>query len=58
MYWYIQQNQCLNIKKHDEHNIHISMAPKLVGHPGNCQLCPCVKTALMYPMGCIYVIRL
>ena len=23
MYWYFQQNQCLNIKKHAVHNIHI-----------------------------------
>jgi hypothetical protein len=33
LYWYIQQNQCLNIKKHDVHNI--AWAPMLAGPPGN-----------------------
>jgi len=47
LYWYFQQNQCLNIKKHAIHNIHrLAWAPMLVGAPGNCPSCPCVKTAL------------
>jgi hypothetical protein len=35
LYWYFQENQCLNIKKHAVHNIHIlAWAPMIVGPPG------------------------
>ena len=43
MYWYFQQNQCLNIKKHIVHNKY-----RLAwGTLENCPVCPCVKTALI-----------
>jgi hypothetical protein len=44
LYWYFQQNHCLNIKKHAIHRL--AWGPMLVGPPGNCPVCPCVKTAL------------
>ena len=48
LYWYFQQNQCLNIKRHTVHNIHIlSWGTMLVGSPDNCPVCPYAKTALM-----------
>ena len=38
LYWYFQQNQCLNLKKkHAVHNIH-RLARS--GTPGNCPACP------------------
>jgi len=41
LYWYFQQNQCLNIKKHIVHNRH-----RLAWSPSdNCPVCPCAKTA-------------
>ena len=43
LYWYFQQNQCLNIKKHAVHRHGASI---LVGLSGSCPACPCVKTAL------------
>ena len=42
LYWYLQQNPCLNIKKDAVHNIHRFSW----GSPGNCLACPCSKTAL------------
>ena len=37
LYWYFQQNQRLNIKKHAIHNIHrLAWALMLVGSLGNC----------------------
>ena len=48
LYLHFQQNQCLNIKKHAVHNIHI-LAWGLIyacGPPGNCPVWPCVDTAL------------
>ena len=47
MYWYFQQNQCLSIKKHAVHSIHIlAWATMVVGAPDKCLACPCVKTSL------------
>ena len=50
LYWYFQQNQCLNIKNHAAYNIHVCIyqygIPLLVRPPGNCPLYPCIKTAL------------
>jgi len=48
LYWYPQQNQCLNIKKkHTAHNIHrLAWDPYARGAPDNCPACPCVKTTL------------
>ena len=38
LYWYFQQNQCLNIKKQAVHNIHIlSWGPILVGSRATAQ---------------------
>jgi hypothetical protein len=35
LYWYFQQNQCLSIKKHTVHSIHIlAMGPFARGAPG------------------------
>ena len=40
LYWYFQQNQCLNIKKdHDIHSIH-RLAGMVVS---SCPVCPCIK---------------
>ena len=37
----------LSIKKHAVHNIHrLAWASMPMGAPGNCPVCPCVKTAL------------
>ena len=48
LYWYFQQNKCLNInKKHVVHNIHIlAWATMVVGPPDKCLAFLCVKTAL------------
>ena len=47
LYWYFQQNQCLNIKnKPYTTYIDLHGTPMLMGPPGNCPACPCVKTAL------------
>ena len=48
MYWYFQQNKCLNIKKkHAVHNIHrLAWATMVVGPPDKYLACPRVKTAL------------
>ena len=47
LYWYVQQNQCLNIKNM-LYTIYIDYHgyPMLMGPSGNCPSCQCVKTAL------------
>ena len=47
LYWYFQQNQCLNIKKYAVYIIHRSARwPYARGALGNCPACPCAKMAL------------
>ena len=52
LYWYFQQNQCLSFEKNMlcTTNIDKHEARMVVGPPGNCPVCPCVKTALMSNM--------
>ena len=47
-YWYFQQNYCLNIKNM-LYTTYIDYRgdPMLVGPPGNCPSCQCIKTALV-----------
>ena len=33
LYWYFQYNRCLNIKKHDIHNIHRLARPPMCVEP-------------------------
>ena len=47
LYWYFQQNLCLNIKKHAVHTIHrLAWSPYARGPLGKCPAWPCVKTVL------------
>ena len=47
LYRYFQKNQCLNIKNHAAHSLQrLAQDLMLVGPPGNCSACPCVKMAL------------
>ena len=49
MYWYFQENQCSNIKKHAIHNINrLAWTPICSWTLGSCPACSCVKTALLY----------
>ena len=50
LYWYFQQNQCLNIeKKHAAHTIHrLAWGPMLAPPPPPLGKCPaCAKTAIV-----------
>ena len=48
LYWYSQQNQCLNMKQHAVQNIpRLAWGHYARGVPGNCPAKPCVKTALI-----------
>ena len=58
LYWYFQQNQCLNIKKHALHNIHIielnihRLAWPLCSWGPRTTACPYIKMTLNIIITC------